>query len=481
MWSELDTLIRLAVILGVWTIARANTSQDTSPPSTAKLPVPDNSAQKIALHRLGEAYGKRLSGARKPADKAALAKDLLEAGRDEKDSNNRFVILSTARDTAAAAADLVMACQAVDELDQSFDVDALQMKVDAVLTAAHATSTAEQREASVNQSLTLLDQALSAERYELVRDLVNTITIEARQTNDAGLIQQASVQTRQANDSATAYAEVKEAIAALKRDPEDPEASLSVGRFRCFVRGDWDRGLPSLALGSDPLLKKLALADLARPESVGDQLSLADQWWDLAAREMKELKLRIEARATKWYQAALPETAGLRQAQVRTRLQEFETAQIGLDSSGTRELLCTMKGVGIFSNGIIVLRDNQIATSTDSFRPPIAFTIVAEIDSTNLRLRYAADQFIFNWNGNLDELRVDGGPADGRHKGGAGRIPVNKWVHIDLVVLPDTLTIAVDGKERYATKADFSKVDMPFTVFAAGPIARVKSIQVRRP
>lgn len=81
----------------------------------------------------------------------------------------------------------------------------------------------------------------------------------------------------------------------------------------------------------------------------------------------------------------------------------------------------------MFSRGGIVLKGSDRLTTPDAFRPPVEITIVARTDSTNLRIAYAADQIIFNWENNEDQLRVDGGPANGHHTDGAGRIPAGKY------------------------------------------------------
>ena len=48
---------------------------------------------------------------------------------------------------------------------------------------------------------------------------------------------------------------------------------------------------------------------------------------------------------------------------------------------------------------------------------------LAKTDSTNLRLAYAADDLVFNWESDPTTLRVNGGPANGKDKKGAGAIP----------------------------------------------------------
>src|SRR4051812_17889225 len=72
------------------------------------------------------------------------------------------------------------------------------------------------------------------------------------------------------------------------------------------------------------------------------------------------------------------------------------------------------------------LEKSQTATTKAVFTPPVDIIIEAKTDSTDLRMSYAANQVIFNWSNGRNELRVDGGPANGKHKPGAGLIPANK-------------------------------------------------------
>lgn len=127
-----------------------------------------------------------------------------------------------------------------------------------------------------------------------------------------------------------------------------------------------------------------------------------------------------------------------------------------------------------------VLRGEAHLTTPQSYRPPVEITVVAKTDSTNLRLAYAADQIIFNWELNKNQLRVDGGPANGLHKAGAGRIPVGQYVTVRWVVTTTHQAIYVDGKLRFEHDGDYSQINRPVTVFpAAGSTVTVKSIKVK--
>jgi hypothetical protein len=133
------------------------------------------------------------------------------------------------------------------------------------------------------------------------------------------------------------------------------------------------------------------------------------------------------------------------------------------------------------SGSPLVLKGNDAITTKAQFQPPIEITIVAKTDSTNLRIGYAADQVIFNWERNRQQLRIDGGPASGQHKTGAGVIPTNKYVTIRWVVTPTKQMIYVDDQLRFEHEGDYSHINNPVTVFSAGSRVTVKSITTRRP
>lgn len=114
-----------------------------------------------------------------------------------------------------------------------------------------------------------------------------------------------------------------------------------------------------------------------------------------------------------------------------------------------------------------VLKSGELASAMN-FKPPVKITYVAKTDSKNLRISYAADEIIFNWEQPGGQLRIGGGPAGGRHVAAAGTIPKNQFVTIVQTVLPGEMRISVDGVQRALWHADFSKVDQPIRVFPAG-------------
>jgi hypothetical protein len=129
---------------------------------------------------------------------------------------------------------------------------------------------------------------------------------------------------------------------------------------------------------------------------------------------------------------------------------------------------------------VTVLNGEHHFYTRQAYCPPIEITVVAKTDSTNLRLGYAADQIIFNWELNQNQLRVDGGPANGLHKDGAGRIPKNKYVTIRWVVTTSHQSIYVDGQLRYRHDGDYSQINRRVSVFPAnGSTVTIKSVTIK--
>ena len=103
----------------------------------------------------------------------------------------------------------------------------------------------------------------------------------------------------------------------------------------------------------------------------------------------------------------------------------------------------------------VKLKKNGIITTNATFQPPVEIVVEAKTDSTNLRLSYAADQLIFNWEKDRTQLVLNGGPAVNVHKVGAGLIPANKYVTIRWLVTPKGQSIFVNDQLRFEHAGDY--------------------------
>ena len=130
------------------------------------------------------------------------------------------------------------------------------------------------------------------------------------------------------------------------------------------------------------------------------------------------------------------------------------------------------------SFGGVVLKKERMQSKA-LYRPPIEIEYVCKPDSQDIRLVYACDQMIFNWECKQSELRLDGGPANGQHHSGVGSVLGNQFVTFRQIVLQDKMEVYVDDVLRATWQGDFSKVNSLIGV--AGLTTTVKSIRIRVP
>ncbi len=290
--------------------------------SAAKAPVPSPQAQAKALALIKEIYGKEYEAATTPEKKEALAGTLLALARETKALPDRYAILRVAR-TLSIAAGSPVCFQAVDEMANGFQIDGLDMKVK-VLPHCGAKATAERCRAIAQTGIALVHQALAEDRHALAQEVIGATSAAARKSKDVTLVNQAGDLGKKIEAVVKAYAEVKVAKADLAANAADPAANLTVGKYYCFLKGDWGKGLPLLARSSDPTLKPLADKELQGVTAAVDQLALGDGWWALA--ESDPAKDEIRRHAAVWYHKALPGLTGLKKLRVAKRLEEVPAA-----------------------------------------------------------------------------------------------------------------------------------------------------------
>jgi hypothetical protein len=296
-------------------------------PATAaaedRKPVPPTDARAAAEQLINELFKDDYAKAKKSAAaKSALAETLFKEGEATKDDQAaRFMLFREARDLAAAGGDLQLALRAADTLAAEYALSGPVQKAEVLEKINPATAT--DARAAAELALWALDQAVAADEYEAAARILKAAQPAARKAQSVALVNQVQQRAKELNELKAAYAKAQAAQKTLQTNP-DAEAHLTVGKYVCFVNGAWEKGLPSLAKGSDAKLKALAEKDLEAPTASAEQVELADGWYDVAAGETARLQLQL--RAAHWYKEALPRLTGLTRTRVEKRLDELETA-----------------------------------------------------------------------------------------------------------------------------------------------------------
>lgn len=129
------------------------------------------------------------------------------------------------------------------------------------------------------------------------------------------------------------------AIPALLKLLDAPDDALScgiAGRWYAVDEEEWERALPLLAKGSDPLLDKAATLELAAHTKPAEQIAIGDQWYDIGKRAglAKEAFWR---HALTWYEQAATGLTGISAAIAHKRIAEIEEfLPLGPDADYTK-------------------------------------------------------------------------------------------------------------------------------------------------
>ncbi|HUT88234.1 MAG TPA: CARDB domain-containing protein [Thermoguttaceae bacterium] len=294
-----------------------------------RAPLPDAPAQARAQELLRDVYGEEYDAAKTSEQKTELARKLLDqAAKSPADPANHFVLLRVAKEVAILAADCETALDAVERIVATYDVDAMEARLECVQGLADAAKLSSQRAALAVHACSLVDVALAEDDFEAAGRFGQIAEDLAKRGRDYSLAKEVIARMEKLDEIRQAHAEYQKAQARLDESPTDAEANLAAGRYLCLSRGDWDRGIPMLALGGDPALKVPAVKELVGADSPDAQVALGDAWWDVAqSREGRE-RDGFLLRAGYWYEQAQSKVAsGLAKVKLDQRLAEIANVE----------------------------------------------------------------------------------------------------------------------------------------------------------
>jgi hypothetical protein len=258
-----------------------------------------------------------------------LADELLKkVGKVEGEPAAHFVLLQTARDSAAAAGDFKLAQQATTALIQGYQVDDLELRRRTVTESAKSLLPyyEQQNDDLRKESEQVLRLALEHDDFAAAKE-VFAVYAESTRRGQAHRqeLQRLQAIEKEIENFKRAYASVGPAIKALGDSPDDADAHYTLGAYVCLVKFRWIDGGKHLAKGSNLRLKVLATEDQAPPAGPTGMVNLANEYWTLSEQETGLFKRGLQLRAVYWYRQALPGlSAGLAKVQAERRSQEAD-------------------------------------------------------------------------------------------------------------------------------------------------------------
>ncbi len=288
--------------------------------------IPDDLTIQKSNALVAEVYGAEIKAAKTPAQRSALAEKLIQiAANSRNDTASRFVLLKTAQDLASQAGDLELALRVVDQLAGSYKIDGRELRASIILKASK--SAGRQTASVINSILTLADESIRADDLDTAQELVDVALRFARRLGDTELIRRAVACREKIAGILQEYAQAKASIEKLKQSPDDPSANLNAGKYLCFVKGEWEKGLPLLAKCGDAWIQDAAKLEIQGAKTAEQQAAIGDAWWDLAAKREGRDKADMQQRAAHWYAAAMPGLIGLPRELVKKRIETIQENQ----------------------------------------------------------------------------------------------------------------------------------------------------------
>jgi hypothetical protein len=308
----------------------------TEPPKTVLRAVPDEAEEARARAEVNRTFAAGREKAQTREAKLDLAKELLATAAKVEDKAVQYVLLREGRELAVEAEEATVALAAVDRLEQDFEVDAWQLRGDALARIANTAKSPLRREMALGAAQQVIHGAIDDAAFDAADQLAETVQVVSRRAKQIPLAKLATDLRRDIAVRREQQAAVEAARAALETNPDDPAAHGVLGGW-LMQQQQWSEAMSHLAKSDDAAArsaaeKELAAGDEPSPEA---QLKLAEAWRMLAQSRNADsstdaLAAAMLARARLWYEAALPKL----DSPLSKRRVEDLLAAMAVESSG---------------------------------------------------------------------------------------------------------------------------------------------------
>lgn len=347
-----------------------------------KQPVPADAALSPVTARVEHFFD--IKGATTAKDKRALAQRLFEKSLQSDAYLEQFVLLDYARKLAVAAHDLQTAVESVNWQSKLFEVDQLGLLGSVVSSIEYSEEQPNENAAVAKVGLSLIDRALADDRYDLAIEIADAITKPAHRSSSPDLPQQVQEAVRGIRLIRRPFDQLKPSLETLENNPEDAVANTAVGRFYCFVKGDWQRGLPHLARGNHLRQKQLSERELAEERLPEETFAIAEGWFSLADDEEALLPSSISRQqeqilrhALSLYEAIVQRLPASKQSEAQTQIATTKRKLEGDSAASpvrTTRAIWYMNEVSMQPFAMGKKGDGKLRQTTDDPRAPFRGT-----------------------------------------------------------------------------------------------------------
>lgn len=302
-----------------------------TPPQPAARHAPPAPATLAAeLEKARAIYEDDLKKAAKPEQKAAVARNIVKvAGQTDLDATARYVLLDLARKVfVLQAGEVKEALDVAAVLEKEYELPPDELSIATIEALGDATLDGPQRAALATAAIDLAEALLDDERFEPAGKLAILAVQSASKQKDADLRKKVLLRKNQLVQIVSGWEAVKASQQKLADSPDDPAANLAVGKFRCLVLEDWERGPMHLAKGSDAELAAAAKLDSEAAQGKPElALAAAEAWLELAKDSKtgdRDQRQALQRRAKSLLEEAVPKLSDLSKVKAERKLVELK-------------------------------------------------------------------------------------------------------------------------------------------------------------
>ena len=292
----------------------------------ARFSIPSDDETKTALATIKDVFKDEYNSLKTPNDRKMLAKKLLGQALDSSNTPAMvYMLISESARIAGEAGDIAVIVEASNLYVKKFEGDDIAARWNMLEAAEKAASKLAPEALSLlaEEYLKLADEAIIADDFKNATELANNAARVAKKAKNTSLVTGAAEKKKEAADAINALKNVSASMDKLKTNPDDPDANSVVGKYICLTKGDWDKGLPILAKGSDKDYQEAAELELSTRDTTSKMKS-ADKWWDMADKEkLKTAKEAVMSHAVTLYKKVFPELGGIEKVKVEKRMEAF--------------------------------------------------------------------------------------------------------------------------------------------------------------
>jgi Tfp pilus assembly protein PilF len=422
------------------------------PQDVKGLAVPPEAEQARVRKELRETH--RLDYAKRGReDRRALAQRLHGEAGMAKDAVMKFVLLSEACDLAADSLDLEMAASLVDAIAKAYTVTASPMLTAAVATARKGVRAEEDAARLADICLRLSVRYMCSGEYDSAGTMAQAARDIAVAAKLANVVERARAVSTEAAEAKKEHDQFRRAELLLAVDKDDAGANLAYGRFLCFYKEEWTKGLPYLSKAKEAVVRAVVEKETSPPLAPEGRAEMGNMWYDLAAKETERAPYRKKyfLRALHWYQQAWPALPELEKARLHRRLDEAEaaTGRINLFMARTN----VVSGVWTVTADAMGSPEGALHTILEVlYLLPVEYdlemtVIYSGIPTLVTGLSCDGTRFYINLDSRNGSAIADlsGKPPDGTRFNGEA-LPEGKPTDVIILVRRNMIAVSIDGK-----------------------------------